>query len=187
MRSPSRNTSPWERRTVRARPKPPTGWSGWCVPRSPPTTATRRRTRCRGCAPCRPVDRWAGTPGSPPRTRPAPGARARRWRRSRPRGPGGHAVCAGAREDQRAGEGRRAVDHPAETVRTMARLRLSALIALAGHAACGHGPTLTPASQPDVALARARREFHRGDCTHAMVTLRRLTYELGPTTPERAA
>src|SRR5438132_13984126 len=34
----------------------------------------------------------------------------------------------------------------AETVRTMARLRLIALAALA---ACGHGPTLTPASQPD--------------------------------------
>src|SRR5947207_15408475 len=65
----------------------------------------------------------------------------------------------------------------------MAQLRLIALAALA---ACGHGPKLTPASQPDVELARARREFHRGDCTHATVTLRRLTYELGPTQPELA-
>src|SRR5207253_10160548 len=95
----------------------------------------------------------------------------------------GHPVAAGAREDQRAGEGRRAVDHSAETVRTMARLRLIALAALA---ACGHGPKLTPASQPDVELARARRDFHRGDCTHATVSLRRLSLELGPTQPEPA-
>jgi outer membrane protein assembly factor BamD (BamD/ComL family) len=60
------------------------------------------------------------------------------------------------------------------------------LIALAGLAACGQGPKLTPASQPDVELARARRQFHSGDCTHASVSLRRLTFELGPTQPELA-
>ena len=65
----------------------------------------------------------------------------------------------------------------------MARLRVIALAALA---ACGHGPRLTPASQPDVELARARRQFHSGDCTHATVSLRRLTFELGPTEPELA-
>jgi len=65
----------------------------------------------------------------------------------------------------------------------MAQLRLIALAALA---ACGHGPKLTPASQPDVELARARRDFHRGDCTHATVSLRRLSFELGPTQPELA-
>jgi outer membrane assembly lipoprotein YfiO len=57
-------------------------------------------------------------------------------------------------------------------------------IALAGVAACGHGPKLTPASQPDVDLAHARRQFHSGDCTHASVSLRRLTFELGPTEPQ---
>src|SRR5439155_69141 len=62
MPSPSRNTSPWGRRTVRARPKPPTGSSGWCAPRSRGTTATQRRTRSRGCARCR----RASAPGSPP-------------------------------------------------------------------------------------------------------------------------
>src|SRR5437879_9638724 len=65
----------------------------------------------------------------------------------------------------------------------MAQLRLIALAALA---ACGHGPKLTPASQPDVEVARARRDFHRGDCTHATVSLRRLSFELGPTQPELA-
>ena len=60
------------------------------------------------------------------------------------------------------------------------------LIALAGLAACGQGPKLTPASQPDVELARARRQFHSGDCMHASVSLRRLTFELGPTQPELA-
>src|SRR5205809_786319 len=102
------------------------------------------------------------------------GARRRHaWRHDRP---------ASARENQRRGEGRRAVDHATEiTVRTPTRLRL---IALVGLVACHHAPKVTPASQPDLELARARRQFRSGDFAHALISLRRLTFELGPGQPE---
>src|SRR5438093_1905508 len=93
-----------------------------------------------------------------------------------------HDRAAGARENQRGREGRRAVDHAPEiAVRTLTRLRL---VALLGLVACHHAPKVTPASQPELELARARRQFHSGDFAHAQISLRRLTFELGPAQPE---
>ncbi len=66
-------------------------------------------------------------------------------------------------------------------MRTPTRLRL---IALVGFVACHHAPKVTPASQPDLELARARRQFRSGDFAHALISLRRLTFELGPAQPE---
>src|SRR5213083_940586 len=93
-----------------------------------------------------------------------------------------HDRAAGARENQRGREGRRAVDHAPEiAVRTLTRLRL---VTLLGLVACHHAPKVTPASQPELELARARRQFHSGDFAHAQISLRRLTFELGPAQPE---
>jgi outer membrane protein assembly factor BamD len=53
-------------------------------------------------------------------------------------------------------------------------------------AACHHGPRVAPAPDPVAELARARSQFQRGDYGKALVSFRRLTYELGPTQPEVA-
>jgi len=68
----------------------------------------------------------------------------------------------------------------------MARLRVIALVALVGLGACHHGATVTPAPRADVELARARQQFSRGDFAHALLTLRRLTFELAASQPELA-
>ena len=65
----------------------------------------------------------------------------------------------------------------------MARFRVIALVSLA---ACHHVATVTPAPRADVELARARQQFARGDFAHAMLALRRLTFELGASQPELA-
>lgn len=49
---------------------------------------------------------------------------------------------------------------------------------------CHHGPKVTPTPDPAVDLDRARREFRSGNFRHALLTLRRLTFELGPAAPE---
>jgi outer membrane protein assembly factor BamD len=59
-------------------------------------------------------------------------------------------------------------------------------IALVGFAACHRGPRVTPARQPDVELARARTQFRTAAFSRAMVSLRRLTFELSPAQPEMA-
>jgi outer membrane assembly lipoprotein YfiO len=48
-----------------------------------------------------------------------------------------------------------------------------------GLVACHHGGG-TPVPQPVVVLAEARRQFQHGDCAHALIVLRRLSFELGP-------
>src|ERR1041385_5416915 len=53
-------------------------------------------------------------------------------------------------------------------------------------AACHHGPRVAPAPDPVAELARARSQFQRGDYGKALVSFRRLTYELGPTQREVA-
>src|SRR5258705_9913500 len=51
-------------------------------------------------------------------------------------------------------------------------------------AACHHGPRVVPAPDPVAELAKARAQFRRGDFGKALVTFRRLTYEVGATQPE---
>ena len=53
-------------------------------------------------------------------------------------------------------------------------------------AACHHGPRVQPAPNPVAELARARDLLHHGDFAKALMALRRLSYELGPTQPELA-
>src|SRR5207245_3822500 len=97
---------------------------------------------------------------------------------------GRHAGAAGARKDQRVGQGGRAVASPAETpVRAMARCWV---IALVGLAACHHTATVTPTPDAEVGLARARQQFSRGDFAHAMIALRRLTFEVAASQPQLA-
>lgn len=65
-------------------------------------------------------------------------------------------------------------------------MRTSRLIGLVGLVACHHGPRVTPQPDPAANLAKARRQVRSGDFRHALVTLRRLTFELSPTQPELA-
>jgi outer membrane protein assembly factor BamD len=65
-------------------------------------------------------------------------------------------------------------------------MRRCALIGLTVLAACHQGPRVTPAPDPAADLAKARQQFRRGDFRRAMVTLRRLSFELGPAQPELA-
>ena len=51
---------------------------------------------------------------------------------------------------------------------------------------CHHGPRVTPAPDPAAELAKARAQFRSGDFGRALLSFRRLTYELGPTQPEMA-
>jgi len=53
-------------------------------------------------------------------------------------------------------------------------------------AACHHGPRVVPAPDPVAELAKARAQFRSGDYSKALVSFRRLTYELGPSQPEMA-
>src|SRR5205814_4583705 len=97
---------------------------------------------------------------------------------------GGHTHAARTGKDQCAGEGGRAVAGPAQTaMRTMRRVLLIGLAAAAG---CHHGPRIQPAPDPVAELARARAQFHRGDFGKALISFRRLSYELSPTDPEVA-
>jgi len=68
-------------------------------------------------------------------------------------------------------------------MRTMRRLWL---IGLVGVVACHHRPKVTPAPDPTAALAKGRQQFRRGDFGDAMLTLRRLTFELSATQTEMA-
>jgi len=60
------------------------------------------------------------------------------------------------------------------------------LICWAAAAACHHGPRVQPAPDPVAELARARAQFRQGDFGKAMVSFRRLSYELSPNAPELA-
>jgi outer membrane protein assembly factor BamD len=51
---------------------------------------------------------------------------------------------------------------------------------------CHHGPKVTPTPDPGADLEKARREFRSGNFRRAMLTLRRLTFELSPSAPELA-
>src|SRR2546429_6129101 len=53
-------------------------------------------------------------------------------------------------------------------------------------AACHHGPRVVPAPDPVAELAKARAQFRSGNFGKALVSFRRLTYELGPSQPEMA-
>jgi outer membrane protein assembly factor BamD len=52
--------------------------------------------------------------------------------------------------------------------------------------ACHHGPRAAATPDPITELARARAQFRRGDFGGALVSFRRLTYELSPAQPEMA-
>jgi outer membrane protein assembly factor BamD len=52
--------------------------------------------------------------------------------------------------------------------------------------ACHHGPRPAATPDPITELARARAQFRRGDFGGALVSFRRLTYELSPAQPEMA-
>jgi outer membrane protein assembly factor BamD len=70
-------------------------------------------------------------------------------------------------------------------MRTVRRLSLLACVV----AACHHAPgAARPPQQPDPAaeLARARAQFRRGDFGHALLSFRRLTFELTATDPQMA-
>jgi len=69
----------------------------------------------------------------------------------------------------------------------MRAMRRSLLIAGATLlAACHHGPRVVPAADPVAELAKARAQFRSGHFGKALVSFRRLTYELGPSQPEMA-
>lgn len=68
-------------------------------------------------------------------------------------------------------------------MRTMRRFWL---IGLVGVMACHHGPKVTPAPDPTADLAKARQQFRSGAFARALLTLRRLTFELSATQPEMA-
>ncbi|HEX4575072.1 MAG TPA: outer membrane protein assembly factor BamD [Gemmatimonadales bacterium] len=59
----------------------------------------------------------------------------------------------------------------------------AATAALAALGGCHHEPTVLPAPDPGRDLARARTEFRRGDCQHALLSFRRLTFELAASDP----
>src|SRR5437867_13041459 len=65
-------------------------------------------------------------------------------------------------------------------------LRSLLIAAAALLAACHHGPRVVPAPDPVAELAKARAQFRGGDYSKALVSFRRLTYELGPSQPEMA-
>ena len=68
----------------------------------------------------------------------------------------------------------------------MRTMRYAVLIGCAAVAACHHGARIQPAPDPVAELARARAQFRRGDFGKALVSFRRLSYELSPTEPEMA-
>jgi len=69
----------------------------------------------------------------------------------------------------------------------MRAMRRSLLIAGATLlAACHHGARVVPAPDPVAELAKARAQFRSGNFGKALVSFRRLTYELGPSQPEMA-
>jgi outer membrane assembly lipoprotein YfiO len=68
----------------------------------------------------------------------------------------------------------------------MRTMRYAVLIGCAAVAACHHGARIQPAPDPVAELARARAQFRRGDCGKALVSFRRLSYELSPTDAELA-
>jgi outer membrane assembly lipoprotein YfiO len=53
-------------------------------------------------------------------------------------------------------------------------------------AGCHHGPRAAPVPDPVAELARARAEFRRGDFNKALLSFRRLTFELSAAQPEMA-
>jgi len=66
-------------------------------------------------------------------------------------------------------------------------MRRSLLIAgVTLFAACHHGARVVPAPDPVAELAKARAQFRSGNFGKALVSFRRLTYELGPSQPEMA-
>jgi len=69
-------------------------------------------------------------------------------------------------------------------VRIMRRSLL--IVGAALVAACHHGPRVVPAPDPVAELARARAQFRSGNFGKALVSFRRVTYELGPSQPEMA-
>ncbi len=64
--------------------------------------------------------------------------------------------------------------------------RLWFIACMAAAAACHHAPRVAPAPDPVAELARARAQFRRGDFGRALLSFRRLTFELSPTQPEMA-
>jgi outer membrane protein assembly factor BamD len=66
----------------------------------------------------------------------------------------------------------------------MHRSSLIAAAVLVG--ACHHGPRVAPTPDPVASLAKARAQFRSGSFGQALVSFRRLTYELGSTQPEMA-
>lgn len=58
--------------------------------------------------------------------------------------------------------------------------------ALAVVAACHHGPRVVPTPNPVGDLAKARAQFHQGEFGGALVTFRRVSYELSATDPTMA-
>ncbi len=69
----------------------------------------------------------------------------------------------------------------------MTSLRYASLITAAATAvACHHGMRVQSSPDPAVELKQARAQFHRGDFSKALVSFRRLSYELSPTQPEMA-
>ena len=64
--------------------------------------------------------------------------------------------------------------------------RLSLIAIAAASIGCHHGPRVVPAPDPVAELARARALFREGKFNKALVLLKRLTYEIGPTQPEMA-
>ena len=65
-------------------------------------------------------------------------------------------------------------------------MRYILLIGWAAVAACHHGSRIQPAPDPVAELAKARAQFRSGNFGKALVSFRRLTYELGPSQPEMA-
>jgi len=65
-------------------------------------------------------------------------------------------------------------------------LRSLCIVGAALLAACHHGPRVVPAPDPVADLAKARAQFRSGDYSKALLSFRRLTYELGPSQPEMA-
>jgi outer membrane protein assembly factor BamD len=66
-------------------------------------------------------------------------------------------------------------------------MRCSLLIAGAALlTACHHGPRVKPAPDPVADLAKARAQFRSGNFGKALVSFRRLTYELSAAQPEMA-
>jgi outer membrane assembly lipoprotein YfiO len=67
-------------------------------------------------------------------------------------------------------------------MRTMRPSRLVAAAALL--AACHHAPRVAPKPDPVADLAKARAQFHGGDFGGALITFRRVSFELSATQPE---